>query len=223
MSFNFLYKFKNKKKQKLLLKLFPDSRIDNNCLYNKNTILEGNNVICGNTNISDSKIGFATVIGNRTNLSNCIIGRFCSIANDVHVQPYTHPTNFVSSYPSFFKTINNYPFGKGNTEFNEVLFLDNGKYIEIGNDVWIGEKVTIRGGVKIGDGAIIGMGAVVVKDVPPFAIVGGVPAKVIKYRFDEQTIQFLIRIKWWNWDIKTIEDRRNEFCDINSFVKKYHG
>lgn len=223
MDLHFIRRFKNHKKQKLLLKMFPDSQININCSYNGNTILEGKNIVCGGVNINDSKVGFATVIGNRTNLSNCIIGRFCSIANDVHVQPYTHPINFVSSYTSFFKTINNYPFGKGNTEFDEVLSLDNGKYIEIGNDVWIGEKVTIRGGVKIGDGAIIGMGAIVVKDVPPYAIVGGVPAKVIKYRFDEQTIQSLIRIKWWNWDIKTIEDRRNEFCNIKSFIKKYHG
>lgn len=80
--------------------------------------------------------------------------------------------------------------------------------IEIGNDVWIGDNVTIKNGVKIGDGAVIGACALVTKDIPPYAIVGGVPAKIIKYRFEEKIINELLELKWWNFNdeiLKTIQ------------------
>ena len=79
-----------------------------------------------------------------------------------------------------------------------------GKITYIGSDVWIGQNVTIKDGVTIGDGAVIGTSAVVTKDVPPFAVVAGVPAKVIKYRFDEKKIKLMQDIKWWDWEPKKI-------------------
>lgn len=75
----------------------------------------------------------------------------------------------------------------------------------IGNDVWIGYEAVIMPGVHIGDGAIIGTRAVVTKDVPPYAIMGGVPARIIKYRFDDPAIQMLLKIKWWDWDIQKVK------------------
>ena len=81
----------------------------------------------------------------------------------------------------------------------------------------------IRGGVIIGNGAVIGMGAVVTKDVPPYAVVGGVPAKVIKYRFNSEIIEKLEAIQWWNWDLKIIKDRIDDFKNIELFVQKYYG
>jgi lipopolysaccharide transport system ATP-binding protein len=95
--------------------------------------------------------------------------------------------------------------------------------ITIGNDVWIGAKSTIMSGVKIGDGAVIGSGSVVAKDVPPYSIVVGNPAKVIKYRFDEQQIKDLQNIAWWNWDESKIKEESMLLWskDINYFIEKH--
>lgn len=117
------------------------------------------------------------------------IGRFCSIAENVIIGGGNHPNNWLSTstfcYSDMFKVKNNF-----------IPYTDNAITI-IGNDVWIGAGAFIRKGIKIGNGAIIGAGAVIVKDVPPYAIVGGNPAKIIKYRFDESTIQKLLESKWW--------------------------
>ena len=97
--------------------------------------------------------------------------------------------------------------------------------VKIGNDVWIGFNVTIQSGVTIGDGAIVGTNALVTKDVEPYAIVGGTPAKVIRYRFDEETINKLLEIKWWDWDLEKIHENRDLLNDqnIDKFLEKFGG
>lgn len=93
----------------------------------------------------------------------------------------------------------------------------------IGNDVWIGSHVLIKGGVRIGDGACIGAGAVVVKDIPPYAIVGGVPAKILKYRFDTDTIKLLENLQWWNLSKDVLKDNihlfQTETIDTESLIQ----
>ena len=94
----------------------------------------------------------------------------------------------------------------------------------IGHDTWIGHGAIIQPGVTIGDGAIVGSGAIVTKDVPPYAIVVGVPAEIIKYRFPEETIAALQRIQWWNWSYDMIKERLEDFHrDIEEFIEKYDG
>ena len=93
--------------------------------------------------------------------------------------------------------------------------------IIIGNDVWVAFGATILSGVKIGDGAVVAAGSVVTKDIPPYAIVGGVPAKVIKYRFDDEIIKSLQDIKWWDWDQETIKKRVGDFTEPEVFIQKY--
>lgn len=95
------------------------------------------------------------------------------------------------------------------------------KLVEIGNDVWIGSHVLIMDGVKIGDGAIIAAGAVVTKDVEPYSIVGGVPARHIRYRFSEEQIKKLLQLKWWEKDFGWIKEHYRDFRNINEFIAKY--
>lgn len=210
-----------KNKTRLFKSKFSDSVISPNVVFDDNTLLEGENVIGSNVNISNSIVGFATYMGNNSNFVNCSIGRFCSIAENSHVQAAIHPSIFVSSYPGFINTINDLPFGKGTTQFKELVRCSNNRFCNIGNDVWIGERVIIKGGVTIGDGAIIGMGSIVTKNVPPYAIVAGVPAKIIRYRFDNNIIEALLRIRWWNWPIEKIKNNRNDFANVEAFVNKY--
>jgi len=171
------------------------------------TVLEGKNKIRHAT-VNDSEIGYLSYVGSGSFLPKTKIGRYSSIAFNVVVEPATHSTDLVSSHPHF--------------ETNEqFLTTENGYYCEIGNDVWIGRNVLIKGGVKIGDGAVVGMGSIVTKDVPPYAIVAGCPAKLIRYRFDEETVKKLLGTKWWERAPEEIESRKDLFGDPDAFVRSF--
>ncbi|MBU3182162.1 CatB-related O-acetyltransferase [Clostridium psychrophilum] len=135
------------------------------------------------------------------NNDKLIIGKFCSIA--------CRAKFLMTSGNHTMKSLSTYTFPIFGEEWNETLnpkeAWDNKGDIEIGNDVWIGYEAIIMSGVKIGNGAIIGTRAVVTNDVPPYTIVGGVPSKVIKKRYDDETISKLLKIKWWNWTYEKIQ------------------
>jgi len=174
-----------------------------------NVSFQKNNTIGDNTDLTNVAIGEFSYIAGNSSVSNALIGNFCSIGDKVKIGGGRHPLAFISTHPFTYPLKNS-----GENGFKEVL------PVIIGNDVWIGSSVTILDGVKIGDGAIIGAGAVVVKDVPPFSINGGVPSKTIRYRFNEEQIKKLEKIKWWDRGEDWILKNKTIFLDIEKFIKE---
>ena len=180
-----------------------------------NSQFEGNNYI-GFDSVFSGKIGKYSYIGNKCNIT-AEIGNYCSISNDVYTIMGKHPTDtWVSTHPVFYSK----KCCSGNTYMSENRFDENSTIAKIGNDVWVGYGAGIMGGVTIGDGAIVAAGTVVTKDVPSYAIVGGIPAKVIKYRFNTQQIECLLYTKWWDWDENKIRQNAVDFDNIDKFIDK---
>lgn len=156
------------------------------------------------------------------------IGSFCSISNATIISP-NHPLEYISAHPFLYFSedklfgVERVP-GLLNKDIvknaNHKLYEDNGKIV-IKNDVWIGNKANILSGVTINNGAIIGTGAVVTKDVPSYAVVGGVPARILKYRFNKEHIRRLNEIKWWDWSDEKIIESAEYFYDPQMFIDKF--
>lgn len=172
---------------------------------------EGANVIGDSTKFS-GKIGYGSYICNDCSIIGDI-GRFTSIAAEVKnaqgVHPITSP--YATTSPMFFSLKKQ----SGITFAKEQLFDEMRAPIQIGNDCWIGQRAFFVGGLTIGDGAVVLAGAVVTKDVPPYAVVGGVPAKILRYRYDEETIKFLLEKKWWDMPLEWLKENSELLCDID--------
>jgi acetyltransferase-like isoleucine patch superfamily enzyme len=168
-------------------------------------------------NISDSKIGNYTYIANNCQISLTTIGKFCSIGPNLLCGWGIHPTKGISTSPMFYSTIK-----QNGISISKTNKIEERRPIQIGNDVFIGANVTILDGITIGDGAVIGAGAVVSKDIPPYAIAVGVPITIKSYRFDNDTIEKLLKIQWWNFEGDNLMDVEKYFDDIESFINKFY-
>lgn len=160
----------------------------------------------------NSKLGRYSYVGYDSEVVNCEIGAFCSIANGFIVGAAKHPIDWVSTSPVFYNV------GSGTRHHLGSLSIERTSKTVIENDVWIGSRAIIMQGLRIGTGAIIGAGAVVTKDVPPYAIVAGCPAKVIKYRFNEDIIGNLLNSKWWLMDDNILRNVSKYVNNPNLFL-----
>lgn len=194
------------------LKIFTGKSIISFCDYkalfnSKLRIKKGCRIHC-------SDFGKYSYVGNDSIIINSHIGSFCSISASCIVGLGAHPLSFVSTSPLFLNSHNIFHkcFSKHGFEENPITI--------IGNDVLIGAHAMIKAGINIGDGAVIGAGAIVTKDVPPYAVVAGNPAKIIKFRFDNDTISRLLSIKWWNFSDKQIKENAKNFNNVNLLIKE---
>ena len=168
-----------------ILKKLRFSAIKSSCIDPTSKIESGSTVV-------NSTFKRHSFCGYDCNIINCDVGSFCSIASRVSIGGAAHPIHFVSTSPAFLSHKDSIK-----EKFSRHEYLPITRTI-IGNDVWIGEGAFIKAGVEIGDGAIVGMGSVVTKNVKPYSIVAGNPAKLIKMRFDEKMVAALLKMAWWD-------------------------
>lgn len=193
-------------------------KIGRNVVLDDAVEFEGANSLATGCNFTSSTLGFGSYVASNSFIRHTEIGRYCCIGKNVRIIDVTHPSStFVSVHPAFY-SLNN-ATGTSfieNEKFQEKLIIDanSDMAVIIGNDVWIGDGAQIIGGHKIGDGAIVAAGAVVTKDVLPYSIVGGVPAKIIRFRFEKDDINYLMQLKWWDKDREWIEKHAAYFENI---------
>lgn len=181
-----------------------------NCKFGRYNHTQARVVLC------DVCLGDFSYVAENSKLNSVQVGKYCSIGPNVVIGLGVHPSrNFVSTHPIFFSTNH----GSGISFVRKACFEEI-KPITVGNDVWIGAGAIILDGIVIGDGAIVAAGAVVTKDIPAYAVVGGVPAKVIKYRFTQDEIDALLISRWWGRDVEWLRENASTMTDVGNFLGK---
>lgn len=190
-----------------LKKQFRNRKLSWFMLYDEKSAVSNKSRIQRFVILRRCSLGDYSYIGYNTNIYHAEIGKFCSISKDVSIGLPSHPSTFISTSPIFVNKVN----GTGYSWSSRDIFNSVPQKVCIANDVWIGMKSTIMGGVRVGNGAIVAAHSVVTKDVPPYAVVGGVPAKIIKYRFTEDIIAKLLQSEWWNLPDDVLKEKINFF------------
>lgn len=198
-----------------MVKNLFNPKISNISFVSANNRIDPRAVIYRMVKMKSSSIGRYSYVGNDTDVECADIGQFCSISDHCRIGMGGHTLSHISSCPLFTQRIN----GCQEQWVDQDIHAVEEKRAVLGNDVWVGSHVLINGGVTVGHGAVIGAGAVVVKDVPPYAIVGGVPAKVIRFRFSPEIIEKLLELQWWNLPDETLKDHIALFQQDNFTVE----
>ena len=171
------------------------------------------------TNIAETVFGDYSYVGNDSDIIYSTLGRFCSIAAHVRINPGNHPLERVALNHFTYRSA---AYGLGD---DDAAFFQwrRDHHVTLGHDVWIGHGVVVLPGISIGNGAAIGAGAVVTKDVPPFAIITGIPGRVLRYRFEPEIIAALERIAWWDWPHERLREAMADFRNLGAaaFCAKY--
>lgn len=183
----------------------------------KNSSIDKTSTIESGTHFINSTMDKHSFVSYDCDISNTDIGSFCSIANNVIIGGGMHPIDWVGTSPAFYE---------GRDSIKAKFSKHKRKNIKktlIGHDVWIGQSVIIKQGICIGTGAVIGMGSIVTKDVPPYTVYAGNPAKLIKERFDKNTAEKLLKIEWWNFDDKKLKKYAKYFTNPDQFINKVNN
>lgn len=182
----------------------------------KNCQIHKTSKICSGSHLVNVSIDKYSDIGYDCTIVDTRIGAFCSFGSNINIGGASHTISWVSTSPVF---------NENKDHIKKKFAYHKYKYSTqtvIGNDIWIGDRAMIKAGVTIGDGAVIGMNSVVTKDIPPYEIWAGNPAKMIKKRFEDSHISALLKIKWWDNDDKIIESMAKSFNNIDEFINKFN-
>lgn len=172
-----------------------------------------------NNKVIESQIGDYSYTMDDVTINYADIGKYCSIASHVCINPVNHPMERVTQHHMTYRRAS---YGLGQTDDESIFDWRRSNRVTIDHDVWVGHGAIIMKGVHIGTGAVVGSGAVVTKDVEPYTIVVGVPAKPINKRFSSDLVKKLLQITWWDWSRELLEERFDELNDVERFVEKYY-
>jgi acetyltransferase-like isoleucine patch superfamily enzyme len=200
----------------VICKKFPTSVIYTGAFVDKSSTLGEYSVLFRDVALMNSSLGAYSYVQSGSVVCNAEIGKFCSIASGVNIGLPQHSISSVSSHPVFY--LKNTPLPK---KFSDQDLFSTIKKTVIGHDVWIGQNAIIMTGLNIATGAVIGAGAVVTRDVPAYAVVGGIPARIIKYRFEEKMRSDLLSTKWWEMPDKLLEKNFLLFQNPLEFVNVF--
>lgn len=180
----------------------------------RDSVIDGTSKVHSGSVVANTRIARYSYCGYDCMLFNCEVGPFCSFSSRVNIGGVAHPAHFVSTSPVFLSHKDSIKTKFARHDYLPLL------HTEIGADVWIGEGAFIKAGVHIGHGSIIGMGAVVTRDVSPYAVVAGNPARLIRYRFDADVISGLLASRWWDWSESRLREMGPYMNDPGAFLGK---
>jgi acetyltransferase-like isoleucine patch superfamily enzyme len=180
-----------------------------------NVKFEGTNKVYKYARLRDATLGKFSYVSRGTQLYNAEVGRFTCIGPESVIGPGEHPVRgYITSHPAFYSTL-----AQAGRTFVNRNYVEEIPRTLIGHNVWIGARVIVRAGVRIGDGAVIAAGAVVVNDVAPYTVVGGVPAKWIRDRFDQELKDIIHQSAWWDWEPEKLAKHADAFRDEKMFIE----